>query len=57
MALGFAVHLIPHGLYDRMKEAFFKLPAPAQALCLLVAAYVLREATTSEVVPFIYFQF
>jgi D-alanyl-lipoteichoic acid acyltransferase DltB (MBOAT superfamily) len=57
MALGFATHLLPHSLYDRLKERFIALPAPAQALCLLVAAYVLREATSSAVVPFIYFQF
>ncbi len=57
LALGFATHMIPHSLYDRMKEAFARLPAPAQALCLLVAAYVLREAASRETVPFIYFQF
>ncbi|RYE92137.1 MAG: MBOAT family protein [Myxococcales bacterium] len=57
LALGFATHLLPHRLYDRLKDAFARLPAPAQALCLLVAAYVLREAASRETVPFIYFQF
>ncbi|MCS6898909.1 MAG: MBOAT family protein [Myxococcales bacterium] len=57
MALGFVTHLLPHNLYDWIKARFVDLPAPAQALCLLIAAYVLREATSSAVVPFIYFQF
>jgi alginate O-acetyltransferase complex protein AlgI len=57
MALGAATHLLPHGIYDRVKAAFAALPAPAQALCLFAVAFVLREAASSEVVPFVYFQF
>lgn len=57
LALGFVTHMIPHSVYDRIKTRFIELPAPAQALCLLIAAYVLREATSSAAVPFIYFQF
>jgi D-alanyl-lipoteichoic acid acyltransferase DltB (MBOAT superfamily) len=57
MALGLVTHLLPHGLFDRLKGAFIRLPAPAQAACLFGAAIALREATTSAVVPFLYFQF
>ncbi|MCU0655947.1 MAG: MBOAT family protein [Polyangiaceae bacterium] len=57
LALGFATHLLPHALYDRIKERFIALPAPAQAALLLAAAYLLREASSTAAVPFIYFQF
>jgi D-alanyl-lipoteichoic acid acyltransferase DltB (MBOAT superfamily) len=57
LALGFATHLLPHALYDRIKERFIALPALAQAALLLAAAYLLREASSTAAVPFIYFQF
>jgi D-alanyl-lipoteichoic acid acyltransferase DltB (MBOAT superfamily) len=57
LALGAVTHLIPHGAFDRLKMGFIRLPAPAQAACLFAAAVALREASTSAVVPFLYFQF
>lgn len=57
MALGAATHLMPHSAFDALKSAFARLPAPAQAACLFIVAFVLREAASSEVVPFVYFQF
>jgi hypothetical protein len=48
---------IPRSLYDRGREAFIRAPAPVQALVLFAAALALREAASSEAVPFVYFQF
>jgi alginate O-acetyltransferase complex protein AlgI len=55
--LGFVTHLLPKRLHDRMRETFIALPAPAQGGLLFVVALVLREVATTQVVPFVYFQF
>jgi D-alanyl-lipoteichoic acid acyltransferase DltB (MBOAT superfamily) len=47
----------PRRLYDRAREAFTRAPAPVQALALLALFVVLREAASTEAVPFVYFQF
>ncbi|MBW2528092.1 MAG: MBOAT family protein [Deltaproteobacteria bacterium] len=47
----------PRRIYDRVREAFIAAPAPAQAAALFGVAWVLREAASSEAVPFVYFQF
>jgi alginate O-acetyltransferase complex protein AlgI len=57
LAIALVTHLVPHDLFDRMKGGFAALPAPAQAAVLFVAAFVLRESTSSAAVPFVYFQF
>jgi len=55
--LGFVTHLLPKKLHDRMRETFVALPAPAQGAMLFAVALVLREVATTQVVPFVYFQF
>jgi len=47
----------PRSLYDKARELFIRFPAPAQALALIVIAFIMRQAATSEAVPFVYFQF
>ena len=48
---------LPVSLYRQTREAFARLPAPAQACVLAAIAVVLREAVSAKPVPFIYFQF
>ena len=47
----------PAVLYARMKDTFVRLPAPAQGFVLFAVAAALREVTSAEAVPFVYFQF
>jgi hypothetical protein len=44
-------------VFEDVRDAFCRAPAPAQALALFVVAVVLREAASAEAVPFIYGQF
>ena len=54
---GFVTHLLPENAHLRLRDAFVRLPAPAQGGLLFVVALVLREVASSAVVPFVYFQF
>jgi D-alanyl-lipoteichoic acid acyltransferase DltB (MBOAT superfamily) len=47
----------PRVIYDWVREVFIRAPAPVQAVVLFVVAIMLREAASSEAVPFVYFQF
>jgi D-alanyl-lipoteichoic acid acyltransferase DltB (MBOAT superfamily) len=47
----------PRKIYDRARELFILAPAPVQATVLFAVALALREAASSEAVPFVYFQF
>lgn len=57
LAAGALTHALPDDTFARLRERFAALPAPAQGGLLFVAAVALREASTSAVVPFVYFQF
>ncbi len=57
IALGFAAHLVPDDLYDRVRRRFAALPAPAQGALLFAVALVLKRVASTQVVPFVYFQF
>ena len=57
IALGFVTHLLPKKAHAWMRQTFVALPAPAQAGLLFGVALVLREVATTQVVPFVYFQF
>jgi alginate O-acetyltransferase complex protein AlgI len=47
----------PRNITSKAREWFVNAPAPAQALAVFVMALVLREASATEAVPFVYFQF
>lgn len=57
MALGFVTHLLPEDWFTRLRRAFVALPAPAQGGLLFLVALVLKKVATTQVVPFVYFQF
>ena len=54
---GFVLHYTPRRLYSGLKEAFVRLPAWAQGAALAVTTAFLARVATTEVVPYIYFQF
>jgi D-alanyl-lipoteichoic acid acyltransferase DltB (MBOAT superfamily) len=51
------VQWTPRNIVDRLRSTFIAAPAPAQAVALFAVAWLLREASTAEAVPFVYFQF
>lgn len=57
MAVGLLTHFIPTQWDLALRRRFADLPVLGQALCLLLAAVVLGQMATTEVVPFVYFQF
>lgn len=57
LAAGYAVHLSPQSWKQRAITLFARVPVLVQALVLLGIVWALREVATSQVVPFIYFQF
>lgn len=57
IALGFVTHLLPDDLYQRARRLFASLPAPAQGGVLFLVALLLKKVASSQVVPFVYFQF
>jgi alginate O-acetyltransferase complex protein AlgI len=57
MAAATLGHLMSHRMYDRMVDAFIKIPVPARALAMIALALAIKEVANFEVQPFIYFQF
>jgi len=54
---GFALHLIPNRVFERTRILWMVLPAPFQAIVLLLFMALLFKTATAATVPFIYFQF
>ena len=46
-----------HKAYDRLIDAFCRLPVVARALLLVGLSLLIKEIAAFEVQPFIYFQF
>ena len=57
LVLGFALHYTPRAWYAKMRERFVALPAIAQGLLLAVVGAALLKLSSTQVVPYIYFQF
>jgi D-alanyl-lipoteichoic acid acyltransferase DltB (MBOAT superfamily) len=57
LAAGFATHFLPRARLERFAAAYARWPAPLQAAALLALILGLARLASSEVVPFIYFQF
>lgn len=57
LGTGLVAHYTPNGLYESARTRFAGLPFWAQGALLFLVAVLLREAASSEVVPFVYFQF
>ena len=57
LLLTFAAHYTPTRWFESIELGFKSMPAPAQGLTLAALGFVLSVVATSEVVPYIYFQF
>ena len=57
IAGGVVLQWFPRGIYEKVREGFVRAPAIVQAVCLFGVAVALREAASTEAVPFVYFQF
>jgi D-alanyl-lipoteichoic acid acyltransferase DltB (MBOAT superfamily) len=53
----FAAHYTPKRWFESIEIGFKSMPAPAQGVALAALGFVLSVVATSEVVPYIYFQF
>ncbi|MBI5535190.1 MAG: MBOAT family protein [Deltaproteobacteria bacterium] len=57
LAVGLITHYTPDDWFERARAEFSSLPGWAQGVLLFCVAVLLREAATSQAVPFVYFQF
>lgn len=55
--LGFILHLLPQKLYLRAEEMFTKSPIAVKSFSLALVIWLVIQTASSDVVPFIYFQF
>jgi len=57
LILTFAAHYTPKRWFESIELQFKAMPAPAQGVTLAVVGFALSVVATSQVVPYIYFQF
>lgn len=57
MLLGYLLHFLPSSLFDRLHRLITKLPLILQALLIVIVIYIVIQIKSSDVQPFIYFQF
>ncbi len=53
----FALHYTPKRWFESIETRFMAMPAPAQGVALACLGFALSFIATSQVVPYIYFQF
>ena len=53
----FVAHYTPKHWFQSLELQFKAMPAPAQGVALAAVGFVLSAVATSQVVPYIYFQF
>lgn len=57
MLIGYIIHWLPSTTKEWYKETFIKLPIIVQVAVATVVVFVVYQAMSSDLVPFIYFQF
>lgn len=57
MAVGFVLHFLPDRWEEACQRGVIRLPLVAQAFLLILIIYVVIQVKTSDIQPFIYFQF
>ena len=57
MVLGFVLHFVPDCVEARCKRAFVSLPMVCYVLVLVVMVVIIIQVKSSDIQPFIYFQF
>jgi hypothetical protein len=57
MLLGYVVHMLPSNLKNRMQWWFTEAPMYVKVLIFVIVIFVIYQATSADIQPFIYFQF
>ena len=57
IVLGYALHFAPDDVEQRCKRAFVKLPTGCYAVALVLMIVLIIQVKSSDIQPFIYFQF
>ena len=57
LVLTFVAHYTPKRWFESLELGFKSMPAPLQGVTLAVVGFILSAVATSEVVPYMYFQF
>lgn len=57
LILGYSIHWLPQEWKDNWEQLFIRIPLPVKALIIAVTVVLLYQVASSEVQPFIYFQF
>jgi alginate O-acetyltransferase complex protein AlgI len=57
LVLTFVAHYTPQSWFESIELRFRSMPAPAQGIALAMVGFALSVVATSQVVPYIYFQF
>ncbi len=57
MLLGYILHFLPTGYEKACQRAVTRLPLVGQALLLVIIIFIVMQVKTSDIQPFIYFQF
>jgi alginate O-acetyltransferase complex protein AlgI len=57
MAIGYIMHMLPSNLKNRMQWWFTEAPMYVKVLLFVVVIFVIYQATSADIQPFIYFQF
>jgi D-alanyl-lipoteichoic acid acyltransferase DltB (MBOAT superfamily) len=57
LVLTFVAHYTPQSWFESIELRFKSMPAPAQGIALAMVGFTLSVVATSQVVPYIYFQF
>ncbi len=56
-AIGYALHLLPHSLSERFRGFISASPVVAQMIYLALTIWLVMQVKSSDIQPFIYFQF
>ena len=57
IAVGYIGHWMPERVMTGVKSVFARIPLPLQALIMVITVWAVIQVKSSEVQPFIYFQF
>ncbi len=55
--LAFVLHFLPLNWHEQLQDRFSRSPIPVKALSLALMIWIVIQTASSDVVPFIYFQF
>jgi hypothetical protein len=57
IVLGYLLHFMPQRMSEFTKQMVIKMPLFLQTLLIVIVIYIVIQIKTSDVLPFIYFQF